>query len=109
MSYLSYFLFQVYITVACSCIFALHCIAWPYDNMKRWANEIEAVYLFALVILANVQSIEGSSTRHTISVVIIILTYGFAAVFFLLKAIRFFRMFFLKRRNETVEGKEETE
>ena len=81
------------------------------------ANEIEAVYLFALMILANVQSIESSNTRHTLSIIILIPTYGFGGVFFSVKAIRFFRMFHLKRQkkkeeeeamNATNEGEYET-
>jgi len=91
---------QISITVACSCIFAFHCIAWPYNDMKRWANEIEAVYLFALMILANVQAIENINTRHTLSIIILMLTYGFGGIFFAVKAIRFFRIFMRKKRNQ---------
>ena len=64
------------------------------------ANEIEAAYLFALLILANVQSIENNNIRHTLSIIILILTYGFGGMFFIVKAIRFFPEFFRKRREE---------
>ena len=64
------------------------------------ANEIEAAYLFALMILANVQSIENNNIRHTLSIIILILTYGFGGIFFTVKAIRFFPKFVRKRREQ---------
>ena len=91
--------FQTCITIACSCIFALHCIAWPYNEVNRWANEIEAVYLFALMMLANVQSIESDNIRHTVSILVLLLTYVFGVLFFFVKAVRFFRQFIQKKRN----------
>ena len=67
--------------------------------MNRWANEIEAVYLFALMMLANVQSIESDNIRHTVSILVLLLTYVFGVVFFFVKAVRFFRQFIQKKRN----------
>ena len=75
------------------------------------ANEIEAVYLFALVIVAKVQFIKSNITRHILSIIILMPTYGFGATSFVVKAIRFFRIFYLKLRmkKETMKMTNEEE
>ena len=74
-------------------------MAWPYDEKKNhWANRIEAVYLLALVLLANVQSIEDELSRSAVSVVIIILTYTFGLFYFIKKAVHFLRRWNVKRK-----------
>ena len=89
------------ITIACILIFGLHCMAWPYSKKNRLANRIETVYLLALVILANVQSVRDKNTRHLVSILILALTYGFGTIYFITKAVRFFRKWYLKRRHQS--------
>ena len=92
--------FQTCITVACTCIFVLHCIAWPYDEMNARANKIEAVYLSALMILAYVQSFESNNIRNIISISILLPTYGIGAIFFIVKALKFIKCSKGKHRGE---------
>ena len=73
--------------------------------MKQWANEIEAVYLFALMVLANVQSMENDNIRHTVSVIILTLTYGFGGMFFIIKSVRFFRTYRNKQQRRLDIGR----
>ena len=80
-------------------IFALHCIAWPYNDKYPWANKIETVLLLSLVILANTQSLENDNTRHAVSIFILVVTYTFAVLFSAYKAARFFRKWYEKRKN----------
>ncbi len=94
---------QLILTIACSFIFALHCLAWPYSKKNAWANRIESLYLLALVVLANIQSLQNQSYRHGVSVVILIVTYSFALLLFLYKALRFLRKWNRKRRQRAQE------
>eukprot|EP00794_Sanderia_malayensis_P019851 gene19851-21793_t len=89
---------QIVLTVACSLIFAVHCLAWPYSKKNRWANRIEAMYLLCLVILANLQSVNNASYRHGFSALILVITYVFALILFLTKAVRFLQKWNKKRR-----------
>ena len=90
------FLFQVTLSIASVFTFALHCMAWPYNNKNRLANGMEAMYLFSFVMLANIQRISDKQIRQAISVVILMLTYGFALVFFISKLVQGFT----KRRSK---------
>ena len=72
-------------------------MAWPYNKKNRMANRIEAVYLLALVLLANVQSIKDELSRSAVSIVILGLTYTFGLFYFIKKAVDFLRKWCKKR------------
>ena len=86
-------------TVATIFILTIHCLAQPYaertdknnQQPNPWANYTEAFFLLGLTCISAVQRVEDDTARNSITIVILVLMYGPALIYYVYISIRFVR------------------
>lgn len=79
---------QIMLSFTCLIFLIIHSVSQPYEDVE--SNTIESWFLFALAAVTILQPIEDLVLRHTLTIVILIATYGCGMYFLFVKIYIYF-------------------